>query len=599
MATISDLLYASPIPSLSTILDDLNIITTVPCDDLEKMIHECHDNNTVNACNVTNRHKNMINWWHVNENVAIPNKLQYADAADRYRNIINGHNVKGIVVILDKLQCVSAVTMLLKSHVVPEPDLNIACTATINHSLHYNRLRDTYARTNSYNALYNYDNTIHPKKNHMHRAIQNGLHVTTMTIPSKCTVTDDDIRCCTSLTELIIDGNTKITTLAPFAKTLHILSLRARRWNCSIDDNALSSCTDLEELNISYNYRITTCAPFAKSLKILYANMYVSNNSDTMIDKKNRGMTDDGLASCTNIEILHARDNINITTCAPFAKSLKILDADGVHCGITDDGLSSCDAIRELCATDNAKITTCAPFAQSLVKLDASNYGTKDASVKCGISDTGLSSCSMIRELNARGNPKITTCVPFAKSLKILRASRDCGISDTGLSNCTAIEKLYVQDNLKITTCEPFAKTLIVLNAFGNSGIDDKGLSRCASITDLDASGNSKITTCDPFARSLRVLTVSETNGYDDSGIGDAGLKMCRSIEDLDADYNTKITTCDPFARTLRFLNAVGTCGICNDGLRLCNSLTEVFALHNTKIDVARIATYNKNMRRT
>jgi len=608
MATISHLLYASAELSLSDILRDLDIVTTVPCDDIEKIV-DC-DNDTIN---------------------------------DSCCGIINEHNVKDIVVMLDKLQCTDAVTMLLNFDIVPNTDQNVVRTATINHSLDYEQLPNTYARTNLYNALHNHTHTIYPN-NDTRNAITNGLCVANMEITHA--VTDDDIKCCTSLTKVSIDRDTKITTLAPFAKTLRKLSIFSSQNTCLINDDALSLCTEIEELYISCNNIITTCTPFAKSLKKLCAIIHTNENYDTIDGCKNRGLTDAGLVLCTNIEILCATDNINITTCAPFAKSLKILFADG-HCGITDDGLSSCTIIKRLHAQCNAKITTCVPFAQtlkilditkyyihdttygitdtglssctkicdlnardnkyittctpfakSLKKLDASNYYTTDASIWCGISDVGLSSCSIICELNANDNPGITTCAPFAKSLKILHASELCGISDAGLSDCIAIEKLYATNNSKITTCNPFAKTLTTLDAFGNSGIADDGISKCTLITNLNASCNSKITTCNPFAKTLRKLKANNPYGYEyvNGGIGDDGLKMCNYIRELSANHNSKITTCDPFANTIHVLHASHSCGISNDGLRLCNSLTRIIIIGNEKIDKTYIETRNKNV---
>ena len=623
------LLYASAIPSLSTVLTDLDISTDTidtTCDDIEKIIDYCSNatdtNDAVGGCNsVMNTDTRSI----IRDIVAILDKLQFingmfigldivptnnSDAVSGCNGVKNAHNIiKDIVVILDKLQCTDAVTMLLNLGIVPGPEpepkpepetktktkikSNDARTATINYQLNYIQLQHTYVHTNLHNVIYNDTIMIYPKSC-MRNIIRNGLRVTNMTISSNSAVTDFDIECCTSLTGLIIDSDTQITTLAPFAKTLRMLSIATNM--CLIDDDALLLCTDLEELDVSGNDKITTCATFAKSLKILHANSCILNHRigwETYC-----GITDDSLKLCTNIEILHATDNLRITTCTPFAKSLKILYADGEWCAITDDGLLSCTTLQQLYVSDNAGITTCAPFANTLTILYAKND-------KGGIVDAGLSLCTMICELNASNNSKITTCAPFAKSLKILHAFERCGISDAGLSNCIAIEKLWVWDNPKITTCKPFARTLNMLDAHNNSGIDDKGLSHCASIIRLSAASNPKITTCDPFAGTLRELNAANMMGhdrygnsriYDICGIGDAGLKMCNNIRDLCVYNNPKITTCVPFARTLHVLQASADCGISNDGLQSCYSLKYVITNGNPKINKDYIESQNKNI---
>ena len=562
-----------------------------------------------------------------------------SDATDILNNIINACNIKDIVVILDKLQCMAAIDMLLKSDIIPVNN-QFARTATINHSLTQFQfyLQNTYVRTNMYGALRNHNNPIVWMNNKICDAIQNGLCVKNMKTLPKNTITDDDIKCCTSLTRLsITNKSSQITTCAPFAKTLRELSVHINYDDdfIGIDDNALSSCTNLVELNAELNYKITTCAPFAKSLKILRANMHSVGHGDMrkICCEKNCGITNDGLSQCTNIEILHATDNVRITTCAPFANTLKKLNANGC-CGITDDGLSTCTKIQQLCAVGNIGITTCAPFSNTLTMLlaGADNYGlcgitdaglslcsnisNLDAhcnqyittcepfarslkklnasnriavNILCGISDAGLSLCCAIRELYANYNPKITTCAPFAKSIKILSASGEtCGIADTGLTDCIKINKLFADNNPKITTCASFAKTLTILGANDYCGINDEGISRCTSITTLYASNNPKITTCAPFAKTLNILyaTCKSYTLHKYCGISDAGLRTCHHIKKLFVSDNRKITTCAPFARTLKILRASGKeCGMSNNSVQSCNALTHISAYDNPKID--------------
>jgi len=593
------LLYAQQIPPLSDILRDLDIVTTVQHDEIEKIQDGCTD-------------------------------------------MISEYNAKELATIFDKLAKRTIVNAILKLDIAPINNPVVMRTATINHASFEHTIGDIYARTNMYSPLY-YRNVAIWANNKLQDAIRNGLRIQHMMIHDN-PITNDTIECCTSLVDLSIFGDIPITTFAPFAKTLRTLFLDDVHQIC---DDTLSPCTNIVNLNVSKNRKITTCAPFAKSLKRLRAEMYIDDDGE-LIDENACAITDISISLCTNIEILYVTNNINITTCAPFAHTLEILHAES-YCGITDDGLFLCTRLYALYATGNACITTCAPFADTLEILYAEFDGCMN---RCGITDAGLSLCtkicklrvcenpytstctpfahtlkilnvsiehtlnknygrcmsdagltlcSTIYKLNANHNPNITTCAPFAKSLEILDASYSCGISDAGLSNCIAISELYANGNSKITTCKPFAKTLTKLCA-NMSGIGDNGISRCISITYLDASDNSKITTCEPFAKSLIILHASTLFARNPvwhrtpCGIGDAGLKMCHRIKDLRANDNQQITTCDPFAHTLNTLFACGDSGICNKSLQLCNSLTYVNILHNEKINKDYIKTHNKNV---
>ena len=239
-----------------------------------------------------------------------------------------------------------------------------------------------------------------------------------------------------------------------------------------IDDDHIQYCTSLTTLTIhDTDRKITTCAPFAKSLKVLYIYGNIFN--------------DEILQSCTSIVELYAGNNRGVTTCAPFANSLKVLDASH-NCGIGDDGLASCHFIKNLIAYNNIKITTCEPFANSLEILKASG--------NCGIADIGIVSCHNIKRLHAYDNPKITTCVPFAKSLKMLSASYDCGINDNSIASCYSLECLMANNNPMITTCAPFARSLKHLFAIGvRCGITTKEVLLCKFLVKLYSDGNDKI----------------------------------------------------------------------------------------------------------
>jgi len=183
---------------------------------------------------------------------------------------------------------------------------------------------------------------------------------------SGCTINDTHLELCVNLKELYADNNKCIKKCTQqYAKSLRLISASVDRvYDCSIGSNCLLLCTNLKILNAHNNPNIITCAPFAHSLVALFAgqsNCYVERNGLAQCC----GIGNDGLRLCTRLKILHCANNIKITTCSPFAKTLRILDASRM-CGIGDDGLKLCTRLTYLNASDNNDITTCASFANSL-----------------------------------------------------------------------------------------------------------------------------------------------------------------------------------------------------------------------------------------
>jgi len=394
---------------------------------------------------------------------------------DDIKEVLNNksHDPYTVLNICDKLAMRDEVNTILNSRTQPP----IAYDALIiNHSLSDTGLLRLYATTNAYNPLYGCvrfrtawicggNDIIRTGYNILRNATLNGLRVTDISIDDQRT-TIDDIKCCTSLTKLeIFNHNHKITTCEQFSGSLKILTVSHVLYGSGyLSRTGLCQCSIIEELYMSGNFDISSCAPFAKSLKVLDACRTCCT------------INDEGLATCTSITELNARDNYRITTCAPFAKSLKILNATGA-CGINDLGIKLCIFITELCADNNHKITTCEPFAKSLTKLDAAE--------NCGIDNNGIKSCISITTLNAMNNPKITTCIPFARSLTYLDASGTCGICDTGLIMCHAIATLKIMGNRKITTCASFAKSLKKLYMFSENIDTEHVFSLCGCRTTI------------------------------------------------------------------------------------------------------------------
>jgi len=332
---------------------------------------------------------------------------------------------------------------------------------------------------------------------------------------------------------------------------------------------------------------------FTNNYKLVHNNAITDDHRDTLprailsgllIKKLNinsyTAINDRYIASCTSITDLYASHNRIITTCNPFAKTLRILNA--AYSSINDLGLKLCTAIEKLTIDGNEHITTCDPFAKSLTYLSALNNNT--------LHDKSIQSCTSIEKIRLSCNRNISTFEPFAKSLKLISIDKCPYIDNKTLEICTSITELYTFDyHDDITTCASFAsfaKTLRILSAqyryyglFAHS-ITDESIKLCWNIEILYANGNMGITTCTPFAQNLRIL---EARGYC-CGITDNGLRQCLSIKILDASDNHKITTCRPFARTLQTLRAKMGCGISNNGLRGCRSIILLYALGNNKI---------------
>jgi len=256
-----------------------------------------------------------------------------------------------------------------------------------------------------------------------------------------------------------------------------------------------------------------------------------------------------------------------------------------VGTNINDAAIRTCTKIKYLNISDRNGITTCAPFAKTLKHLILQCATT--------MSDDGLALCTNLKILDVHSNNNITTCAPFADSLVVLRADRSCGVCDDGLKLCSKLTTLYAFDNPRIGTCTPFARSLTFLDAGGNCGIGNNGLKLCSKLKILRARDNPNITTCDPFANSLETLDASSH-----CGLGDNGLKLCTRLKYLDASSNPAITTCVPFASTLMHLfawncNKYRLCGITDEGIKSCTKLIELNSTDNVNITLKLPIIYN------
>ena len=210
----------------------------------------------------------------------------------------------------------------------------------------------------------------------------------------------------------------------------------------------------------------------------------------------------------------------------------------------------------------------------------------------CEIDDNTLAKCTSLTSLDLSSLCEITTCAPFAKSLRRLRIIEIVHFNYDSIMRCMAIGELHASENRFIKTCQPFARSLRILFANDDCGIGDRGLESCTLIEILSADDNLKITSCDPFAKTLRILSACKPNLYSlppSNGISDKGLTLCANLQALYAINNRGITTCAPFAKSIIAVSVAGYSGITSDELRRCTSLRHVYAANNKKIPEATI----------
>jgi len=109
--------------------------------------------------------------------------------------------------------------------------------------------------------------------------------------------------------------------------------------------------------------------------------------------------------------------------------------------------------------TCNNRADTTRMFCRTLP--DATRNGLRINDIQINndsVTDRLIDCYTSLTKLKVNHDTRITTCGPFAKSLKILTISRDGIFSDrgylkdAGLSQCDAIEKLYVPYIWEITT---------------------------------------------------------------------------------------------------------------------------------------------------
>jgi len=203
---------------------------------------------------------------------------------------------------------------------------------------------------------------------------------------------------------------------------LHVITILDKLASQQTMDNVikLASTTLLTNTNIIINHNLDwrdTISGYARGYQLLHNNNVVATDdlpaatvNNMRISSLSGSRLDDNIITAlyprlSLITKLNINNNIKVTTCAPFARTLHTLSAKG-KCALTNDGLKLCTNITSLNINNNVKITTCEPFASTLRILFAN---------VCKLSDSGLSSCIILKELWVDSNENITTCETICK----------------------------------------------------------------------------------------------------------------------------------------------------------------------------------------
>ena len=232
---------------------------------------------------------------------------------------------------------------------------------------------------------------------------------------------------CHNLQVLYVTANSTINTLQPFAGRLRELHVAGR--GSKLDDAALVEATQLVKLQAQNNPRLTTVAPFGKTLIELDAigdcginDIGLATATNLVCLDASRNARIQNIQSCasTLVElsikdsgigqetVLHARNliyvdisnNTAITTVAPFSASLRHLVACNDRT-IGDAGLLSATRLVTLTCLDNPNITTIAFCADSLQELNA-------VGEHCGMRGSEIMAAPHLRKVNMRLNPNIS-----------------------------------------------------------------------------------------------------------------------------------------------------------------------------------------------
>ena len=520
--------------------------------EIASMITDTHFGNEPTTAEI--HFKNILKPWSVDTHFENANKENYIYSdeyyyANRYRHVhaeyiidqykgtgtnldiattyLNYLDIGKILLVCDKLAMTAHIVNLINVNIKSPTRMTIIHHGytTDNYDDNYSQIAKAYEHNHYllFNDIFTYR---YPREIHFRMAVSCGLRVDELIFGDDVFDMTPELRA--NLKSLDCGPQYNLRQIS-FDQCTSLTSLNIRNYvnNC-VDDTAkpnanIYNLTRLRSLNCNGNKKFTTLGSLVNTLSVLFmANCNIEFRE---------------LGCCTSLEKLVCDGVCGYIdpSIRPFdlsANSLKILswaDVDRpLHC---DDCLSNCVKLEKFCCTDNA-----IPFSQfSLPSLRVLIASGK----KCSVCDDTIRFCTTIEELNCNNNIYITTCKPFAKSLRILHA-RESAISDVGLSKCAHIEELDCMDNDLITTCAPFGKSLLRLNMIRSGIINDK-LCDCKHIEILVCDlRNPK---CESFIKSLKVLVATGSASKVRNEIRALHSRVCKQskIKFFDG-YNNKLS---------------------------------------------------------
>jgi len=272
---------------------------------------------------------------------------------------------------------------------------------------------------------------------------------------------------CPKLKSLVVHGCQKICKLNLLT---HLTELDIS--NTNLNDNGICKLLGLTKLNISENNFIANInhhtnltqlsvqnkfriVDFRQLTHLLHLNILgyhfpIDLNSMTKLITLNASqtkITSQNILKCTNLTKLTLQTTFTVESLNHLV-NLKYLDIN--YSEIQEDGLLNCTNLTKLYLRYNRTIRSF-NYLPKLKMLDASYTN---------ITHLSFNQCTNLSRLIVQ-NCKNITNVNFLPRLKYLDCSYDCGISDEGITNCTLLKSIIHTYNNKITSSSTLNKIII------------------------------------------------------------------------------------------------------------------------------------------
>lgn len=209
--------------------------------------------------------------------------------------------------------------------------------------------------------------------------------------------------------------------------------------------------------------------------------------------------------------MLNADGARSICSIEPFASSLRELVLGTFFSQLGDEEIASAANLVKLVVSETHHVTTVAPFAASLRELDAQQSGIHQTEGGGG----GLEDAVQLVRLASNRDIRDFRRFPQLFELDAI------GLDDRAVASIASpsLISLHLRPHQEmLTTLAPVARTLRHLVVHGdptynnNSSLADDGVLTVTNLVTLDCSGYGNLTTLAPFATSLEQLRC-EGNG--------------------------------------------------------------------------------------